>query len=93
MASAKTALGKESDLPVCLIVKREELQKCREVPGMIHFNNLRPPPKKGKKEKKPHPNKPQRKRKLISQKKGEKVECVNYTDVKMVNTVTDSLSV
>lgn len=43
-ASAKTAAGKESDLTVCLIVKREELQKYGEVPGIISPNNCSPPP-------------------------------------------------
>lgn len=70
MASAKTALGKESDLPVCLIVKREELQKCREVPGMIRFNNLRPPPKKGKKEKKKPKQTTKKKKANITEKGG-----------------------
>lgn len=42
-ASAKTAAGKESDLTVCLIVRREELQKRGEVPGIIYFNNCSPP--------------------------------------------------
>lgn len=73
-ASAKTAAGKESDLTVCLIVKREELQKYGEVPGIISPNNCSPPQNKLTSQK-------------MGKKKPEKVECVHYTDVKMVNIV------
>lgn len=72
-ASAKTAARKESDLTVCLIVKREELQKCREVPRIIYFINFSPPEQANITEK--------------GEKKPEKIECVHYTDIKMVNIV------